>query len=269
MSEAAQASAAPAKPKPFFELNVVQVRHWNDNLFSFRLERPESFRFRSGEFVMIGLEVDGKPLVRAYSVVSPFWEEELEFYSIIAPDGKLTPRLKKIQEGDTVLMGKKPTGTLVLDALAPGRNLYMLSTGTGVAPFASLIRDPETYEKFEKVVLTHTCRTNAELAYGQDVVKRTLEDPLIGEEAQEKLIHFQSVTQEEGEHKGRITTLIENGELFRAIGVDEFHPEQDRIMICGSEYMLKDLKEMAESRGFIEGSNAAPGQFVIEKAFVG
>ncbi len=268
MLNAPNAAAAP-KPKPFDEQRVVEVRHWTPTLFSFRLERPDSFRFRSGEFVMLGLEVDGKPLVRAYSVASPFWDETLEFYSIIAADGALTPRLKQIQPGDSVLLGRKPTGTLVLDALLPGKTLYLLSTGTGVAPFASLIRDPETYERYERVVLTHTCRTHAELEYGHDVVRRTLTDPLIGEEAAGKLIHFSSVTQEDGPHVGRITTLIENGKLFEAISLPEFNPEHDRVMICGSEYVLRDLKAISEARGFIEGSNAQPGQFVIEKAFAG
>lgn len=263
------AATAPAeKPKAFFEQKVVDVRHWAPTLFSFRLERPDSFRFRSGEFVMVGLETEAKPLLRAYSVASPFWDETLEFYSIIAADGALTPRLKNIQMGDTVLLGRKPTGTLVLDALLPGKTLYLLSTGTGFAPFASLIRDPETYERYERVVVTHTCRTHAELAYGYDTVKRTLEDELIGEEAQAKLTHFASVTQEEGEHVGRITHMIEDGRLFDAIGAEPFNPEHDRIMICGSEFMLRDLKAMAEARGFVEGSNAHPGQFVIEKAFV-
>jgi ferredoxin--NADP+ reductase len=264
------AKALPAeKPKAFFEQKVVEVRHWASTLFSFRLERPESFRFRSGEFVMVGLETETKPLLRAYSLASPFWDETLEFYSIIAADGALTPRLKNIQVGDTVLLGKKPTGTLVLDALLPGKTLYMLSTGTGVAPFASLIRDPETYERYERVVLTHTCRTHAELEYGHDVVKRTLEDELIGEEARAKLTYFTSVTQEEGQHVGRITHMIEDGRLFDAIGEPRFNPEHDRIMICGSEYMLRDLKGISEAHGFVEGSNAIPGQFVIEKAFVG
>lgn len=254
-------------PKSVTAETVLNVKHWTDSLFSFSISRPAAFRFRSGEFIMIGLMVEGKPLLRAYSIASPSWDEKLDFFSIKVQDGPLTSRLQGIKEGDQILLGKKPVGTLVNDALIPGKRLYMLSTGTGIAPFASLIRDPETYDKFEKVILTHTCRTVAELEYGQQLVKDVMEDPLIGELAQEKLVHFTSVTREEYPVKGRITELVENGRLFEELGVAPFNHEEDRIMICGSTEMLKSCKEMAENHGFTEGSNAAPAEFVVEKAF--
>jgi len=272
MSEAAAEAARaerPAKSSAFHELEVHSVKHYTDTLFSFRVSRPETFRFRAGEFVMIGLEGEKKPILRAYSVASPTWDEELEFYSIKVPGGALTSRLKSIQPGDTVLMGKKPTGTLVTDALRPGRRLYLLSTGTGVAPFASLIREPEVYEYYDEVVLTHTCRTHAELAYSEELVERTKNDPLVGEEAGKQLVYFNSVTREEGARTGRVTDLIRSGALFEEIGGKPLDPEHDRVMICGSEAMLKELKEMCLERNFIEGSNAKPGDMVIEKAFVG
>ncbi len=258
---------AVALPKTVTQETVLQVRHWTTTLFSFRLTRPASFRFRSGEFVMLGLMVDGKPLLRAYSVASPSWDEALDFFSIKVQDGPLTSRLQKIQEGDAVLLGRKPTGTLVLDALLPGKNLYLFSTGTGIAPFASLIRDPETYEKFDKVILTHTCRQVPDLAYGEDIVMQAKQDPLVGEEASAKLVHYTSVTRESYVHMGRITTLIENGTLFEDLGMAPLNPETDRVMICGSINMLNDTKVLTEKAGLTEGSNAAPGTFVVEKAF--
>ncbi|MCW5724840.1 MAG: ferredoxin--NADP reductase [Maricaulaceae bacterium] len=265
---ASQPATASARPSPFFVERVLEVTHWTDRLFSFRITRPASFRFRSGEFAMLGLMADGKPLLRAYSMASPFWEETLEFFSIKVPDGPLTSRLQNIRPGDEILMGKKPTGTLVLDALTPARRLYMFSTGTGIAPFASLIRDPETYEMFEQVILTHTCRLKAELAYGHDIVARAKADPLVGAEASARLIHYASTTREQSPHMGRITAMVDEGRLFAELGLPELSSDSDRVMICGSEAMLKDIKSRVEARGFIEGSNAAPGQFVIEKAFV-
>jgi len=250
-------------------VTVVDVHHWTDSLFSFRVTRPDSFRFRSGEFVMIGLMVDGKPLLRAYSVASPSWDHELDFFSIKVPDGPLTSRLQKIQPGDEILLGKKPTGTLVLDALLPGKTLYLLSTGTGIAPFASVIRDPETYDRFEKVVLTHTCRTVAELAYGEKLVADTLNDPLVGEMVAGRLIHYTSTTREDYPRTGRITDLIQSGKLFADLSMPPFDPATDRVMICGSMAMLQDTKAVVEAAGLEEGSNAKPGQFVIEKAFAG
>lgn len=248
---------------------VIDVRHWTDDLFSFRLARPSSFRFRSGEFVMLGLMVDGKPLMRAYSMASAAWDDGVDFYSIKVPDGPLTSRLQNIAPGDHVLLGKKPTGTLVLDALRPGGRLFMLSTGTGFAPFASLLREPETYEKFDEVVIAHTCRNTADLAYGRDVVARLSDDPLVGDTAPERVRYFASTTREASAHQGRITDLIRSGAFFEAIGASAFDPETDRVMICGSMAMIKDSKSIVESFGFEEGSNASPGDFVVEKAFAG
>jgi len=210
-----------------------------------------------------------KPIYRAYSIASPAWDEELEFFSIKVPDGPLTSHLQAIKPGDTVLMRKKPTGTLVLDALTPGRRLYMFSTGTGIAPFASLIRDPETYEKFEEVILTHTCRDVAELKYGFDLVEEIKNHEFLSEIVGDKLKHYATVTREDYPFKGRITTLIENGKLFSDLGVPALDPAIDRGMICGSSAMLKDTKELLENAGLTEGANNKPAEFVIERAFVG
>ncbi len=265
--------AAQAKPNPNAptEETVLSVRHYTDRLFKFRITRPASFRFRSGEFVMIGLPTEtGKPLLRAYSVASPAWDEELEFFSIKVPDGPLTSRLQAIQPGDKVLLGRKPTGTLVLDALTPAKRLWMFSTGTGFAPFASLVREPESYTKFEEVYATHTTRLEAELAYSFETIAAAKADPLVGEEATAQLHHFTSCTRTpDYPVQGRITTLIESGGLCAALGVPPLDPALDRVMICGSMEMIQDTKALLEARGFVEGSNAAPADFVIEKAFAG
>ncbi len=253
----------------FSEETIQSVRHYTDRLFSFRVTRPQSLRFRSGEFVMIGLKVDGKPLLRAYSIASPSWDEELEFFSIKVPDGPLTSRLQHIKEGDAILLGTKPVGTLVLDALLPGKRLYLLSTGTGIAPFASVIRDPETYEHYDQVILTHTCREVAELTYGKELVDAVREDPLVGEFVGDKLVYYPSVTREPFERQGRITTLLDDGTLYEELGIPALNPETDRVMICGSMEMLEDCKARCEQAGLTEGSNARPAEFVIEKAFVG
>ncbi|MHA3915633.1 ferredoxin--NADP reductase [Halovulum sp. GXIMD14793] len=254
-------------PKGFFALQVQEVRHYTDRLFAFRTERPASFRFRSGEFVMIGLLVDGKPLVRAYSIASPNWEDHLEFYSIKVPDGPLTSRLQSIKAGDHILMRAKPVGTLVFDALLPGKRLFLFSTGTGIAPFASVIRDPEVYEKFDEVFLLHTCREVAELQYGIDLVQSVRDHEFLGELARDKLHHLPAATREPYENTGRISTWIEDGRLAEFAG-GPLDPETDRVMICGSMAMLQTLKTICEAKDFIEGSNSEPGQFVIEKAFV-
>jgi ferredoxin--NADP+ reductase len=256
-------------PDNVFGETVTQVKHYTDRLFSFRITRPASFRFRSGEFVMIGLPSSGKPVYRAYSIASPSWDEELEFFSIKVPGGPLTEHLQKIKPGDTILMRKKPTGTLVLDALAPGKRLFMLSTGTGIAPFASLIRDPECYEKFDLLVLTHTCREVSELKYGYDVVDNTRGDPLVGEFVGDKLIHFTTTTREKSANMGRITHMIKDNSLFSTLNISELNPANDRIMICGSTEMTQELKQMFEDMGFKEGANSRPASFVIERAFVG
>jgi ferredoxin--NADP+ reductase len=256
-------------PAGVYAETVISVRHYTDRLFSFRISRPSAFRFRSGEFVMIGLPNAERPVYRAYSIASPAWDEELEFYSIKVPDGPLTQHLQKIQPGDTILLRQKSTGTLVLDALTPAKRLWMISTGTGIAPFASLIRDPETYEKFEQVVLTHTCRGAAELAYGDGLVTALRDDPLIGELADGRLIHIRSTTQEPSSRTGRITRLIEEAAIFTELGIPPLDPAHDRVMICGSMDMLKDVKALVEARGFKEGSNSEPADFVVERAFVG
>lgn len=248
---------------------VVSVRHFTDRLFSFRVTRPQSLRFRSGEFVMIGLPNADKPVFRAYSVASPAWDDELEFFSIKVDDGPLTQHLQLIQPGDTILLRPKSTGTLVLDALTPAKRLFMISTGTGIAPFASLVRDPDTYEKFAQVILTHTCRDHAELAYGVELIDNLASDPLIGEFTQGRVTLYSSTTREITPRMGRITRLIENGRFFSDLGIEPLDPETDRVMICGSVHMIKDVKELVEARGFVEGSLNHPNTFVVERAFVG
>jgi len=269
-ASAGRTAAAKVNPNGPTEETVLAVEHYTDRLFRFRLTRPQSFRFRSGEFVMIGLpKEDGKPLLRAYSVASPAWDEELEFYSIKVPDGPLTSRLQAIQPGDKVLLGRKPTGTLVLDALTPGKRLYMFSTGTGFAPFASLVRDPDTYERYEQVIVTHTCRDVAELTYSKNLVASLKDDPLVGEMVEGKLTLYATTTRQSYERMGRITTLIEDGTLFTDLGVPRLDPSTDRAMICGSMEMIQDVKALMLKHGLTEGSNAAPAEFVIEKAFAG
>ncbi len=248
---------------------VISVTHWTDFLFSFRITRPKGFRFRSGEFVMLGLEVDGKPLMRAYSIASPNWDEELEFFSIKVPYGPLTSKLQLIKAGDKVMLGKKPVGTLVLDAITPAKNLYLFSTGTGFAPFASIIRDPETYDKFDKVIVTHTCREAAELEYSIQTINDLREHEFLGELVEDRLYYYDSVTREPYKRQGRITSLIENNDLFDTLGLPNFNPDTDRAMICGSTAMTNDTKRLLEAAGLEEGANASPAEFVIEKAFVG
>ena len=251
-------------------VKVLSVTHWTDRLFHFEVERPASFRFRSGEFVMIGLlNEKGKPLLRAYSIAAPFWSERLAFYSIKVQDGPLTSRLQHIQEGEHIIMTKKPVGTLVLDALLPGKRLYMIATGTGIAPFASLIRDPDVYEQYDEVILTHTCRQSAELAYGADLVEATKKDELIGEMANEKLRYYPTTTRDSSPKMGRITDLISSGAFFQDLGVTSLNPETDRVMICGSMGLNTDIKNIIEAAGFEEGANSKPGSYVLEKAFVG
>ncbi len=249
---------------------VTSVRHFTDRLFAFRVSRPRSLRFRSGEFVMIGLMGEnGKPLLRAYSIASPSWDEELEFYSIKVPDGPLTSRLQHIQPGDEIILRPKPVGTLVHDALLPGKRLWLFATGTGFAPFASLLRDPETWEKFDEVVVTHTCRDVAELTYGREIVEALPEDPLIGELVEGKLRYYPTTTREQSPKMGRITTLIENGEVFADLNLPPLDPAVDRAMVCGSLAFNLDIKAILERAGLREGANSEPAEFVIEKAFVG
>jgi ferredoxin--NADP+ reductase len=252
----------------FTEETILSVRHWTDTLFSFKATRSPSFRFANGQFTMMGLEVEGKPLLRAYSMVSTNYDGELEFFSIKVPDGPLTSRLQHIKEGDRILVGKKPTGTLVHDNLLPGRTLYLLATGTGIAPFMSIIRDPETYEKFERTVLVHGCRQIAELAYGEYITKSLPEEEFIGEMIRDRLIYYPTVTREPFQHRGRVTDLVTSGQLFSDLGLPRFDPEHDRVMLCGSPLMLDDMKAIVEEHGFVEGSSGKPGSYVIEKAFV-
>ena len=246
---------------------VTDVEHYTDRLFRFRITRPASFRFRSGEFVMIGLPNAEKPVFRAYSIASPSWDEEIEFYSIKVPGGPLTEHLQKIVKGDPVLMRQKSTGTLVNDALLPGKRLWMFSTGTGFAPFASLVRDPETFEKYEKIFVTHTCRDVDELIYSKQVCGNLINDPLCGEFA-DKIKLIQTTTRQTFTKMGRITELLFNGKLFSDLGIEKMKPEEDRGMICGSVDMINDTKTILESFGLQEGSNSQPDTFVVEKAFV-
>jgi ferredoxin--NADP+ reductase len=247
---------------------VLSVRHWTDTLFSFTTTRDPGFRFQSGQFAMMGLEVEGRPLLRAYSMASAHYEDNLEFFSIKVPDGPLTSRLQQIREGDTVLVGRKPTGTLILGNLLPGSRLLLLSTGTGLAPFVSLIKDPEVYENYESIVLVHGCRQVSELAYGEDVVARLRNDDVFGEILDGKLHYYPTVTREPFRNRGRITDLISSGKLFDDIGQSSLSIDTDRVMLCGSPAMLEDLRIMFEETGFSEGSHSEPGHFVVEKAFV-
>ncbi|MGK2912035.1 MAG: ferredoxin--NADP reductase [Sphingobium sp.] len=249
---------------------VISVRHWNEHLFSFTTTRPPSFRFRSGEFVMLGLPGEKKPLLRAYSVASPSYAEELEFLSIKVADGPLTSILQKIQPGDEMYLGRKPTGTLVADALLPGSRLFLLSTGTGLAPFLSIIRDPDIYERFEQIVVVHSVRRVSDLAFHDELESKLAGDPLVEDEAKAQLHYLPTVTREPFRITGRIDALIENGALFEGVGgPHKFVPETDRIMMCGSMAMIRDMGDLFEREGFVEGSNANPGQYVIERAFVG
>jgi ferredoxin--NADP+ reductase len=252
----------------FNKEQVLSVRHWTDQLFSFTTTRDPGFRFQNGQFTMMGLEVDGRPLLRAYSMASANHEESLEFFSIKVADGPLTSRLQKIREGDTVLVGRKATGTLVVDNLLPGSRLLLLSTGTGLAPFVSLIKDPDVYESFEKIVLVHGCRQVSELAYGERVVRNLEADELFGEILKDKLIYYPTVTREPFRNRGRITDLITSEQLFNDIDLKPLDIETDRLMLCGSPSMLEDLRRILKERGFTEGNHSEPGHFVIEKAFV-
>ncbi|RZS47573.1 ferredoxin--NADP reductase [Sphaerotilus mobilis] len=253
--------------KPFNEETVTEVHHWTDRLFSFTTTRDPAFRFSNGHFVMIGLPVNGKPLLRAYSVASPNWAEHLHFFSIKVPEGPLTSRLQHLKVGDKILVGRKPTGTLLIDYLNPGKRLYLFGTGTGLAPWLSIIQDPETYERFEKVVVVHGCRQVNELAYQDLFLKELPNHEFLGELVKDKLVYCPTVTREPFERQGRITDLINDGRLWNDFGLPPLDPGADRVMICGSPAMLRDLKHMLEERKFSEGSTTSPGDFVIERAF--
>lgn len=251
----------------FHEETVLSVHHWTDRLFSFTTTRDASLRFLNGHFTMIGLRVNGKPLVRAYSIASANYEEHLEFLSIKVEDGPLTSRLQHIQVGDPILVGRKPTGTLVVDYLRPGRRLYLLGTGTGLAPFLSIVRDPELYERFEHIVLVHGVRQREELAYHDMLTEHLPTHEYLGEMVSAKLRYVPTVTREEFHTMGRIPDLIRGGQLAQQTALPELHPDEDRVMICGSPAMLRELKGLLEQRGFEEGSTTRPGDFVIERAF--
>tara|TARA_R110002049_G_scaffold10127_1_gene50206 strand:+ start:169508 stop:170356 length:849 start_codon:yes stop_codon:yes gene_type:complete len=282
MTEQTKVNQANARPVPTLPdaQTVTSVTHWTDQLFSFRVSRPASLRFRSGEFVMIGLMGDPhpetgkqKPLLRAYSIASPAWDDELEFYSIKVQDGPLTSKLQHIQPGDDIILRPKPVGTLVHDALLPGKRLWMFATGTGFAPFASLLREPETYEKFDEVIVTHTCRDVAELEYGRQLIDGLKSDELmqelIGAENLEKIRYYPTTTREQSAKMGRITTRLQDGTVFADLGVMPISAATDRAMVCGSLGFNKDIMAILEGFGLTEGANSDPQHFVVEKAFVG
>ena len=255
-------------PSSLNEETVLEVRHWNDNLFSFKTTRNGGLRFKNGHFLMIGLQVEGKPLLRAYSVASPNYEEHLEFYSIKVPNGPLTSRLQHLKPGDQVLVGKKPVGTLVASTLRPGKRLYLLSTGTGLAPFMSVIRDPETYELFEHVILVHGVRVTSELGYA-DYIKNDLpQHEYLGDLVKNQLIYYPTVTREPFTNQGRITDLLVSGKLTEDVGMPPLDPANDRVMICGNQGMLDELVALLKARGFQEGNSHEQGDYTIERAFV-
>lgn len=273
-STVTQPSPAPAKAvtRPDAQ-KITAVKHYTDRLFSFRVTRPASMRFRSGEFVMIGLMGDnGKPLLRAYSIASPSWDEELEFYSIKVQDGPLTSRLQHIQVGDDLILRPKPVGTLVHDALLPGKRIWFFATGTGFAPFASLLREPQTYEDYDEVIITHTCREAGELTYGRDLIEDLKTDELlnevIGEGFWKKIKYYPTTTREQSPKMGRITDLMRSGEAFKDLDVPEINAETDRAMVCGNLAFNLEIKEMLEGYGLEEGANSKPAQYVVEKAFL-
>ena len=247
---------------------VTRVHHWTDTLFSFSTSRDPSFRFKNGHFTMIGLEKEGRPLLRAYSIVSANYEEELEFFSIKVPDGPLTSELQHLQVGDEIFVSTKPTGTLVADHLLPGKNLYLLSTGTGLAPFLSIIKDPEIYERYEHVILTHGCRHVKDLAYEAFITTELVDNEYFGEAVQEKLIYYPTVTREAFRNQGRLTDLMQSGKLFSDIGLPYMNPETDRFMLCGSPSMLKDCCRLLDEAGFTESRHGQQAHYVIERAFV-
>ncbi|MVO15928.1 ferredoxin--NADP reductase [Parasedimentitalea huanghaiensis] len=277
----AATNAEPVKAVPTLPdaQTVTAVKHWTDKLFSFRVTRPASMRFRSGEFVMIGLMGDvnpktgkQKPLLRAYSIASPSWDDELEFYSIKVQDGPLTSKLQHIQVGDEIILRPKPVGTLVHDALIPGKRIWFFATGTGFAPFASLLRDPQTYEDYDEVIITHTCRTAGELTYGAELIENLKQDEmmieLLGEENLNKIRYYPTTTREESPKMGRITDLMRSGEAFTDLGVDPINPDSDRAMVCGNLAFNLEIKDMLEGYGLEEGANSKPAQYVVEKAFL-
>jgi len=248
--------------------SVTDVHHWNDSLFSFKTTRDRSLKFENGHFLMLGMQIAGKPLMRAYSIASPNYDDELEFLSIKVADGPLTSRLQNIQIGDQLLVSSKPTGTLVVDHLLEGRNLYLISTGTGLAPFISIIQDPGVYERFDNVILTHGVRYVSELAYQGFIEEQLPQNEFFGDEVRQKLIYYPTVTREEFKTQGRLTELMASGKLFSDIGLGKANPERDRFMLCGSPSMLKDTCQLLNAWGFEESRQGIKGHYVIERAFV-
>jgi ferredoxin/flavodoxin---NADP+ reductase len=253
---------------PFHQERVLSVRHWTDRLFSFRTTRTPSFRFRSGQFVLMGLHGDGRPLLRAYSLASAHYDDELEFFSIKVPDGPLTSRLQHLKEGDEVLIGRKPTGTLIVDNLRRGRTLFLLGTGTGLAPFLSIVRDPEAYDKFDRIVVAHGVRWIKDLAYGDYLADELPNDELVGDIVRGKLIYYPTVTREPFRNRGRISLALTTDTLTQTLGLPGIDPAHDRFMLCGSPAMLADIRAILDAKGFEEGNHGEPGDYVIEKAFV-
>ena len=255
---------------PAYTVVITHVEHYTESYFRLRVTRPEGLRFISGQFIMIGLQLEDRHIMRAYSIASAYWDEELEFYSIIIQDGELTSRLQHVKVGDEAILSARAVGTLTLRGLKPNaKRLFMLSTGTGIAPFASVIRDDDVYDKFDEVYLTHTCRYIKDLTYGFDRIRDAKQCPLVGEDASKKLFHYPSVTREPYKYEGRITTLIENGKFFTDLGIPPFNSETDRIMICGSMAMLRDTQKVLDVIGLARGSTRAPGEYVWEQAFTG
>lgn len=274
-----QDAAVKASPTLPDAQTVTSVTHWTDRLFSFRCTRPASLRFRSGEFVMIGLMGDPhpetgkqKPLLRAYSIASPSWDEELEFYSIKVQDGPLTSKLQHIQVGNEIILRPKPVGTLVHDALIPGKRLWLFATGTGFAPFASLLREPQTYEDYDEIIITHTCREVGELTYGAKLIEEIKADEmlaeLMGDTFSDKIRYYPTTTREQSPKMGRITDLMRSGEVFADLGVPPLNPETDRGMVCGNLAFNIDIKDLLEGYGLEEGANSKPAHYVVEKAFL-
>ncbi len=254
--------------KSILKEKVTWVHHWNERLFSFRTTRSSSFRFNNGEFTMIGLEIEGKPLMRAYSFAGANYEDELEFFSIKVPDGPLTSKLQHLKVGDEVLVNAKPTGTLLIDRLLPAKHLYLISTGTGMAPFMSIIRDPETYERFDKVILTHGVRSAQDLAYEKLITEELPQHEFLGEMITEQLIYYPTVTRESFKHQGRLNDLIESGKIFSDVGLPEANVKDDRFMVCGSMALNKAMVSLLSARGFTESRRGQQADFVIERAFV-
>lgn len=254
---------------PYGTETVLDVRHWTDAYFSFTTTRDDGFRFDNGQFVMIGLQVEGRPLMRAYSIASANWEEELEFFSIKVPDGPLTSRLQHIKPGDDLLISRKPTGTLLISDLHPGRNLYLLATGTGLAPFLGIIKDPATYERFERVIVTHGVRNAGDLAYREYIERELPRHEYLGEEISRKLLYYPAVSREDFVHRGRLTELMDSGRMMTHLGIEGLDPAKDRAMICGSPQMLADFRSILDGRGFKASPRiGTAGQYVFERAFV-